>query len=83
MGFEKYSDDWELLQLLSGKIREVEKAISPDEISGLVPIRQRRVYYRFKITSRKTLYRIGIKILHNKVWFVIIDTYKKRFYERI
>ena len=80
---DSYSGDDELMRQIAGKIKEIKKASSIDEVPGMEEIRGRKVFYRFKITSRKIIFRICVKTLHNKVWFTIIDPYKKRFYERI
>lgn len=78
-----YSGDNELMRQIAGKIKEIKKVNSIEEVKGMDEIRGKKVFYRFKITSGKILYRICIKVLHNKVWFTLIDTYKKRFYQRI
>ena len=79
---ENYSNDSEFFRLLAGKIKEIEKAVSLEDIPGLEEIRGRRVFFRFKIKTRKNTYRIGVKILHHVVWLVLIDNAKKRFYKR-
>ena len=78
-----HSADDILFSQLAGTMKKLQEAESIKDFSGMENIRGRKVYYRFKITSGKIIYRVGIKILHGKVWFLVIDTYKKRFYERI
>ena len=80
---ELHSADNLLFRQLAGKIKEIQEAKSIDDVSGMEVVRGRKVYHRFKITSGKIIYRVGIKILHGKVWFLVIDTYKKRFYKRV
>ncbi len=80
---ENYSNDLEFLRLLWGKTKEIENAGSFDDIAGMDDIRGRKVHYRFKVSVGKTTYRIGLKVLHGKIWFTVIDKHKKRFYERI
>lgn len=62
-----YSGDNELMRQIAGKIKEIKKVNSIEGVQGMDEIRD----------------RIYIKMLHKKVWVTIIDTYKKRFYERI
>lgn len=80
---ETYDYDKEFIKKLLGKIKEIEKADSFHVISGMEQIRKRKSFYRFKISEDRITYRIGVKVLRNKVWLTVIDTYKKRFYERI
>ena len=77
-----YRGDNVLFNQIAGKMKEIQNAGSIKEVRGLEIIRGRKIYYRFKIISGKIIYRIGIRILNGKVWFLLIDTYKKRFYER-
>ena len=81
--FKKYDDDKKLLQLIGKKINHVKTVSSASEISELVPIRKTNSHYRikFKITE-KIIYRIGISILDNTVWFACIEKDKKRFYKQ-
>ena len=79
---ESYKYDSEFLRMLAGKVNEINKADSFEDITGLVHIRGRATHYRFKIKTRKTTYRIGIKLLSNVVWFARLDNDKKRFYKR-
>ncbi len=78
-----YAEDDELFRQIAGKIKEIKKANSIQDVSGLEDIRGRKVFYRFKITSGKTVYRIGMKMLHNTVWLTLIDKDKRRFYKRL
>jgi len=78
-----YSGDDKFFSQLAGKMKNLQEANLIEDVSGMIPIRGRKVHYRFKLISGKIVYRVCIKILHNKVWFTIIDTYKKRFYDRI
>lgn len=80
---KSFERDKEFAQQLAGKIKEIKKANSIEDIPGLEEIRGRKVFYRFKIKTRKTTYRIGIKVLHTVVWLTLIDNAKKRFYKRI
>lgn len=79
---KSYGHDRDFLHLVAGKIKETVKAKSFEDISGLVHIRGRETHYRFKIKTRKTIYRIGIKVLGNTIWFARLDNDKKRFYKR-
>lgn len=79
---ESYKHDREFLRLLGGKVNEIGRANSFEDITGLVPIRGRETHYRFKIKTRKTTYRVGIKLLTNRIWFARLDKDKRRFYKR-
>lgn len=79
---QSYKHDREFLRMLGGKVNEIDSANSFEDIRGLVPIRGRETHYRFKIKTRKTTYRVGIKLLGNKVWLARLDNEKKRFYKR-
>lgn len=78
-----FEHDAAFARQLAGKIKEIERANSIEEVTGLEDIRGRKVFYRFKITSGKIVYRIGLKVLHQVVWLTLLDNHKKRFYERI
>ena len=77
-----YKHDKEFLHLLGAKVNEIQKSSAFHDISGIVPIRGRETHYRFKIKTRKTTYRVGIKLLSNTAWLSRLDNDKKRFYKR-
>ena len=79
---KSFRHDKEFVHLLGAKINETIKAKSLKNIGGLVSIRKTKVHYRLKIKSSKEIYRIGLKLLNNVIWFSCIDSNKKRFYKR-
>ncbi|HLG36397.1 MAG TPA: hypothetical protein VI757_16080 [Bacteroidia bacterium] len=79
----QYRNDEKFFQILSRKIRHIESVNSPAEISELVRIRKTSAHYRIKIKlSDRIVYRIGISVFRNTVWFASIENDKKRFYRQ-
>lgn len=79
----QYRQDKNLAHVLARKIKHIEKVSVAAEINELVQIRKTSTHYRIKIKiSEKSVYRIGIKILNNRVWFACIEKDKKRFYKQ-
>ncbi len=80
---ERFQYDKKLYRLLAAKIKFIESASSESEISELVQIRKTNTRFRIKIKiSNRIIYRVGINILHNKIWFACIENDKKRFYKQ-
>jgi hypothetical protein len=80
---KRYQNNKDLIHIIGQKINLVIKVKSAKEIIELVPIRKTTSRYRIKIKfSKEKVYRIGIVILKNTVWFACIDDNKKRFYKR-
>lgn len=79
---KSYTDDKSFLQTIGKRVNETNRADSINEIHGLKDIRGTTAHFRFKIKTNKAIYRIGIKLLKNVIWFACIDNNKKRFYKR-
>ncbi len=79
----RYKDIEELIHAIARQILHVTKIESIDEMLEAVVLRKKTSRYRIKIKlSPDEVYRIGIIVLKNKVWFTCIDKDKKRFYKR-
>ena len=48
-----FERDKEFAQQFKGKIKEIEKACSIEDVAGIEEIRGRKVFYRFKIKTHK------------------------------
>ena len=72
-----------MIRIIGEKVNHIIKVESAEEIHELVSIRKTTSRYRIKIKlSDEEVYRIGIVILKNTVWFACIDVNKRRFYKR-
>lgn len=79
----RYNDNEELILAIAKKVIHVTKIDSIDELHEAVLLRKKTSRYRIKIKlSPDEVYRIGIIVLKNTVWFTCIDKDKKRFYKR-
>jgi hypothetical protein len=79
----RYKNNKALLSIVAKKIQHISKAKSLGEITELVAIRKTKSYYRIKIKlSENNVYRIGIAVLKNTIWFACIENDKKRFYKK-
>ncbi len=79
----QYKQDEKLLQAIAKKIKHFQSVTSTIGIHELVQIRKTSAHYRIKIKlSNRIVYRIGISILHNAIWFACIEKDKKRFYRQ-
>lgn len=80
---QRYKNNPALIRIIGKKIKHIIRSASIDEIQELVPIRKKISRYRIKIRlAENRIFRIGIVVLKNTVWFACIDKDKKRFYKR-
>ena len=81
--FLRYKNNEELIHSIGKKVLHVTKINSIDELSEAIALRKKTSRFRIKIKlSPDEVYRIGIIVLKNTVWFTCIDKDKKRFYKR-
>ncbi|MBI3501105.1 MAG: hypothetical protein HY063_04860 [Bacteroidetes bacterium] len=79
----RYTDNEELIHIIAKKVLHITRIDSIDEMHETVVLRKKTSRYRIKIKlSQDEVYRIGIIVLKNTVWFTCIDKDKKRFYKR-
>ncbi len=79
----RYKNNDELIHSIGKKVFHVTKIDSIEEMHEAIPLRKKTSRYRIKIKiSPDEVYRIGIIVLKNTVWFTCIDKDKKRFYKR-
>ena len=79
----RYKHIEELIHSIGKKVLHVTKIDWIDEMQEAVALRKKTSRYRIKIKlSEDEVYRIGIIVLKNTVWFASIDKDKKRFYKR-
>jgi hypothetical protein len=80
---KQYRQDEKLFLLLGKKIKHIQSVDAAADISELVRIRKTTAHYRIKIKiSERVVYRVGIAIHNNAVWFACIENDKKRFYRQ-
>lgn len=73
----------DLISIVAKKIQHVSKAKTLEDITELVTIRKTTSHYRIKIKlPDKSVYRMGIKVLKNTVWFACLENDKKNFYKK-
>jgi mRNA interferase RelE/StbE len=62
--------DVHLLQALSEKLTQIEKASAKENVTGLKVLTGYSVYYRIYVKTEKLSYRIGAVIHGNTMWLV-------------
>ena len=70
--------DKRILSAIYDVIQETEKAKTISVISNIKKLRNYRTHYRIKVVD---VYRIGLVIRKDKVWFVCFG-HRSKFYQR-
>ncbi len=71
----------ELAKALVHKIEQIERAETPQHITGLKPLIGYDTHYRIYVKSEKQSYRIGAIIRGNTIWLVRFLSRKKIYQE--